>query len=132
MKLIRSLAIAATLAAALSVSACADLAQFAANTATSLSSSSPGQVTTYGTATAAATLATRTVDLAVNTLHLDEATLTELNSLNEALHAAWLKLKAANDAGQSLNFAAFNAALAAYQSYRTAQGIPEAPPTPAS
>jgi hypothetical protein len=125
----RMIMLAGALALALSSAACTDLASGVAGLATDLSSSTPAQVTTYGEATAAATLATRTVDLAVTTLTLNKATLTELNSLNEAVHTAWLQLKAANDAGQSLSFASFNAALAAYQSYRVSQGIPEAPAT---
>lgn len=122
----RIIVFAGALALALSVGACADLSAFAANTATSLSTASPDQATTYGDATAAADLATKTVDLAVRTGTLNRATLLELQSLNDALHAAWLQLKDANDKGQSLSFAAFNAALAAYQSYRTSQAIPEA------
>lgn len=98
----------------------------------SLSTSTPSQVNTYGDATAAAALATRTVDLSVSTGKLDLPTLQELQTLNDGIHAAWLKIKAAKDAGQSLSFAAFNAALAAYQSYRTNEGIPEAPAAPTS
>ncbi len=124
----RMLLIAGALALALSAGGCTTVASGLADVATSLSSSSPAQVQTYAEATAAADLATRTVDLAVNNVKFSKATLTELQALNDSLHDAWSKLKAANDAGQSLSFAAFNAALSAYQTYRTEQAIPEAPP----
>ncbi len=113
-------------ALALSLAGCTSMASGVATVATSMSTSTPAQVNTFADATAAATLATRTVDLAVTSLKLDKATLKELQTLNEAVHAAWLPLKDAVDKGQSPSFAAFNAALAAYQSYRTSQGIPEA------
>jgi hypothetical protein len=125
----RVLRFAAAACIAVALSGCASIAQFASGVATSLSSSSPSQVSTYADATNAAILATKTVDLAVTTLTLSKATLTELQTLNDGLHAAWLQLKAANDAGQSLDYAAFNAALAAYQSYKTSQGISDATAT---
>lgn len=114
------------LGAMIALGGCTTVASGLSDIATSISTSSPTQVATYADATIAADLATRTVDLAVNTGKLDRATLLELDKLNDAVHAAWLQLKAANDAGQSLTFASFNATLAAYQSYRTAEGIPEA------
>lgn len=105
---------------------CASIAAGVANVATSLSSSSPTQVNTFAAATLAATVATKTVDLAVNTGKLNRSVLLQLQALNEGLHTAWLQLKAANDTDKSLSYASFNAALAAYQAYRTSEGIPEA------
>jgi hypothetical protein len=98
-------------------SGCTSLAQFAATTATNMSSSTPAQ------ATQAATLVTKAVDIAVNTGKLDRATLIELDALNEGVHAAWLNLKAANDSGHSLVFASFNAALDAFRAYATTKGV---------
>lgn len=118
---------AGVLALALSGAGCTDLASFAANTATAATTITPSEVQTYGDATAAADLATRTVDLAVQSGTLSRATLVELSSLNDALHAAWLELKAAKDANHSITYASFNAALAAFQSYRASAGVSEAP-----
>ncbi len=123
----RNLLLGLVAAFTLTVGGCTSLASGVTDLAGSFTSSSPSQVTVYGDATLAADIATRTVDLAVKTGKLDRATLLELQTLNDAVHAAWVKLKAANDAGQSLSFASFNAALAAFQSYRTSTGIPEAP-----
>ena len=120
----------ALIALSFALGGCTTIASGLDTLATDLSSSSPTQVTTYYDATAAADLATKTVDLAVKTMKFNRATLTELQSLNDSLHTAWLVLKAANDANQSLDYAAFNAALAAYQSYRVSQAIPEATATP--
>ena len=119
----------ALLLAAPLMAGCTSFASGVATIATNLSSSTPAQVNTYADATLAATLATKTVDLAVNTGKLSKATLIELGALNDGVHSAWLVLKAANAAGKSLDYAAFNAALSAYQSYRTSEGIPEAPAT---
>lgn len=126
----RMLIVGVTLALALTAAGCADFAQGVSGIAQDLSTSTPAQVTTYAEATAAADLGTRTVDLVVLTGKLDTDTLSELSKLNDDVHSAWLKIKAAKDAGQSLTFAAFNAALSAYTSYRTSQGIKEAPPAP--
>ena len=92
-----------------------------------LTTSTPVQVTTYADATAAADLVTRTADLAVATGKLPSSVLDAIGSYSDKVHSEWLKLKAAKDAGQSLAFQAFQDALSAFESYRTAQGIPEAP-----
>jgi uncharacterized protein YggE len=122
MKLLKIAAAACLIA----LGGCTTLASGISSVATSLSTASPTQVSTYADATIAADIATRTVDLAVQTGKLNKATLTELAALNDAVHAAWLDLKAANDAGKSLTFASFNAALSAFEAYRAAQGISEA------
>lgn len=111
------------IALVLPLSACTSVAEFAATTATNLSTSTPVQVTTYADATLAATLATKAVKLAVDTHKFDKATLIELSALNDAVHAAWLDLKTDNDAGKSLVFGSFNAALSAYNAYATTEGI---------
>jgi len=125
----RMLLIAGAFALALTSAACTSVASGVASLATEMSSSTPAQVNTYAEATAAAAIVTRTMDLAVNTGKLDKATLLELQKHNEGIHAAWLELKKANDAHQSLVYASFNAALASWRSYRTSVGIPEIKPT---
>lgn len=102
---------------------CTTVAQFAAGAATSLSSSTPAEVRTYAEATQAATLATNAVDVAINVHKFDKATLTELSALNDGVHAAWLFLKADNDAGHSLVFGSFQAAFDAFSAYATAKGV---------
>ena len=107
---------------------CTSIASGLSTVATDLSTSSPSQVSTYYDATTAANLAFQTIGVAATLPGVSHAQLIELQSLNEAVHSAWLVLKAANDAGQSIDYAAFNAAFAAYQSYCVSQGIPEAKP----
>lgn len=105
-------------------------AAFVIDTATSMSSSTPTQVTTYKDATLVADATTKTIGwLADNadTFHISLATLQQLNAINDSIHDAWLKLKAANDAHQSLNFAAINAALTAYSTYKAEAAIPNPP-----
>ena len=111
------------LVAGASLSGCAQLAAGAANIAATVTGSTPHQVKTLAEAEQTATLVTKAVDLAVNTGKLPRATLVELNSLSDGLHAALGALQQANANGQALNFAAFNAALAAYNAYTTSQGI---------
>jgi hypothetical protein len=110
-------------ACVLPLAGCTTVAKDVVAIATSLSTSSPTQVTTYADATAAATLATKAVDVAVTSLKFDRGTLEELSALNDSVHAAWLDLKQANDAGRSLSFASFNAALDAFNAYATVKGI---------
>lgn len=115
--------IALTLAAALGLGGCANLAAGLANVATSLSSSTPSQVTSLAEAQQAATLVTKGADAAVTSGKLNRATLLEINALSDGIHAAMGDLEAANAAGKSIDFAAFNAALSAYNSYMTANAI---------
>lgn len=110
-------------ALALSLSGCTSLAQVTANVATSLSSSTPTQVTTLAEAINAADLITNSAKVAVDTGRLDAATMKEIDTLSTAVHTALVQLEAANTAGKSLSYAAFQAALDAYLSYSTAEGI---------
>lgn len=102
---------------------CASLAQSVSGIATSLSSSTPSQVTTLAEANQAATLVTKAVDIAVQTGKLDRGTLLELQVLNNDLHTALTSLNASNKEGNSLVYAAFNAALTAFNAYATKEGI---------
>lgn len=110
-------------ALSLSLSGCVGLAAGVANIAATVTSSTPQQVTTLGDAIQASTLLTRAVDLAVNTGKLPKPVLLEINALSDGLHAALISLESDNAAGKNLDFAAFNAALKAYNAYLTANAI---------
>ena len=115
--------IAFALCATLALGGCTTLAQGASNVNQALSSSTPQQATTLAQALQFAKLATDAVDVYVNTGNPNRATLTELNTLNEGLHAALGKLQTANMAGQSLALAVFNQAFLAFTTYETAAGV---------
>lgn len=119
----RSLLNATVIAAMIGLSGCTTVASGVANIAATVAGSTPQQATTLSQAVQTATLVTKAADLAVNTGKLSHATLLELNSLSDGVHAALTNLEAANSAGQSLNFASFNAALSAWNAYTTANGI---------
>ncbi len=123
MKRLMSLTVAVLAIASVPLAGCTSVAQSLAQTASSLSSETSTDVATYAQATQAAALTTRAVDLAVQNVTLDRATLTELSALNDGVHRAWLDLKAAHDAGQSLSFASFNAALDGFTAYATTKGV---------
>lgn len=113
----------AVIALSLALGGCTSTAEFFSNAATELSSSTPSQVTTLADAVSAATLVTNAADVAVQTGKLDRGTLIEIQALNEALHTALTVLETANSKGESLDYAAFNAALQAWDSYAVAKGI---------
>ena len=115
--------IAIALLATLGLASCTTVAQLAASTATSLSSSTPGQVKTLNDAVAAADLLTKSTKVVVDTGTLDRATLVEIDALSTGVHAALTDLEADNAAGHALNYASFNAALDAYNSYMTIKGL---------
>ena len=124
MRLKRFPQVALCLVAVFALSGCTTIASDVASVAQSLSSSTPSQVTTLADAVSAATLVTQAADIAVKSGKLDRATLLEVEGLNNAIHVALFNLEAANAAGQGLDFAAFNAALSAWNSYATVEGIP--------
>lgn len=115
---LKYLALAAVLACA-PLGACSTVASIA----TAFSSSSVAQVNTLAAAEQTATLVTKAADLYVNTASPDRGTLIELQALSKGIHSALTDLQAANTAGKSLNFAAFNAALDAYNAYATLKGV---------
>lgn len=122
----RSILCAGAFALAFLVGGCADIAGGVISTAQATTTETPSQEQAYADITISVDLATRTVDLAVASGKFNKATLTELGSLNDTVHAAWVKLRDAHAAHQSLNFAALNAALAAFDAYRSTHGIPAA------
>lgn len=89
----------------------------AADLAASINGPIPNQATTLGDALQFATLATKATDVIVKDVKLSQAQLTQLNADSDALHAALVKLEADNSAGKALDFSAFNAGLAAYNTY---------------
>lgn len=116
--------LALAVALSLSLTGCVSLASGIANIAASVTSSTPSQVTTLSEAIQTATLATRAADVAVNTGKLSHATIIEINSLSDAIHAALGDLETANSQGKSLTFSSFNAALSAWNAYTTANAVP--------
>ncbi len=113
------------IATSLALAGCTSIAQFAANTAQSLSSSTPAQARTLDEAVQAATLVTKAATLYVNTANPSRATLEELKILDNQVHTSLVNLQNANAAGQSLAIASFNEALAAFLAYSTSKGIPK-------
>lgn len=119
----RQLLIAGALALALGTGGCADVAAFTANTAASVSTELPSQVTTLAEADQTADLLVIGTRTAVDAGKLDLGTLNELQALRAGLRAALDVLHGAHDRGENLNFAAFNAALQAYRAYAVTKGI---------
>lgn len=115
--------IAALALVALMGGGCTTIAQWTADTAQSLSSSTPTQVNTLADAEIAAKGVHQLIDQAAKSGKLSRAQLTTLNTINEAVNKAMTDLEAANAAGQSLTYAALNEALSQWVSYSTANGI---------
>lgn len=111
------------LALSIALGGCTSTAQVGGNIAQTLSTATPEQARTLAEATQAATLATRAVDLYVNTANPNRATLEQLNVLNERVHSTLTNLQAANAAGQSLAIAAFNEAFSAFVAYSNVKGV---------
>lgn len=102
---------------------CADLASFTTRAVTSVSSATPGQTTTLEQAITAADLVTRLTKTAVDTNRLDRGTLVELQALRAGVRAALDTLIAADQAGNAVDLATFNAALQAWRAYAVQKGI---------
>lgn len=102
---------------------CTAIAAWTAGVAQNLSSSTPSQVTTYADAVVVVDAFTKTADAYVQTGKATPTQLDAIDAISDKVHDAFTKLKAANAAGQSLDFAALNAALALWSSYTTQQGI---------
>lgn len=102
---------------------CTTMAQMTSSIASSLSSSTPSQVNTLAAATQSATLITLAVDTYVKSGTPNRATLLELQALSNAVHSALTELRSAELSGRSLTFDSFNAAIDAFNSYATTEGI---------
>lgn len=110
-------------ASVLACGGCASVASFAANIGAASSSTTPTQVKTLAAAVQTATLVTKGADAAINAHHFSRPVLLEINALNDGVHTALTDLEAENAKGHNLDFAAFNAALAAYNKYMSSEGI---------
>lgn len=122
MKSILAVALVATLALTPLLASCNTLSALS-GVAASLKGPIPGQATTLSEAVQIADLATNLTKSAVDTFKFPKATLQELSALNDGLHSAVVSLERANANHQALDFASFNAALSAYNSYAAANGI---------
>src|SRR5437868_6464777 len=110
---IRAIAIAATLAF-LGAAGCADLLQTAGQIAQGQSSATPQQANTLGDAELIFQSVAGAADIAVQSGKLSKAQLQQIDSLRAQLHGALVALRQAHAAGQNLDLAAFNQALAAW------------------
>jgi predicted small secreted protein len=91
--------------------------------AASLKGPLPNQATTLSEAIQTADLATNITKATVDAVHFSRPVLQEISALNDGIHSAIVGLENANANHQALDFAAFNAAVAAYNSYAAAHGI---------
>lgn len=89
-----------------------------------VTTSTPVQVTTLGQAAQAMDIVVVATDKYVNSGQANRATLVKLQQLRGDVRKAMDDLNAANMAHQSLVFAAFNTAYAAFINYKNQQGIP--------
>lgn len=113
----------ALITGAVGMTGCSSIAQVTSEIATSVSSSTPEQARTLEQAYHAATIVTEAVRVYVNVGNPDRATLVQLQKLNLGLRETLAELDAANKAGKSLTFAAFNEALKAFKAYATVKGV---------
>ncbi len=112
----RHLAIA-LIALALPLGACQNLTEGVVSLVATAKGPLPQQAKTLAEAEQLATVATDLTKTVVDTGKLSRAQLVQVSSYNDGVHSAVLSLEDANSKGQSLSFAAFNAALAAWNSY---------------
>lgn len=77
----------------------------------------PTSASTLAEAEQSATLATKAVDVYVNSASVNRADLLKIQQGNNVIHSALLTLEADRKAGTPLSFSAFNAAVASFNSY---------------
>lgn len=110
------LAVAAA-ALALPLGGCKNLISGGITAAGQAAPTIPNQVATVGDAVRAATLVTKATQAYVDNAKLTRAQLQQISAYSDALHAAVDQLESDNAKGVALNFAAVNAALAAWNTY---------------
>lgn len=120
---LRHLAAVGMIATAVALSGCAAVTSWTVGTATDLSTSVPGDATTLGGADNLADAVVNVTKGVVDSNKLNAGQLTELQALRKAVRTADDDLHADNDAGRSLVFSTFNAALHAWRDYKAEQGI---------
>ena len=111
--------LALALSAALALGGCQTLTNLAQSTTTA----TPQQATTLGQAAQLADIATVATDKYVTSSSPNLATVQRLQQLRAAVRKAMDDLVAANMKGQSLTFAALNAAYSAFTSYASTNGV---------
>ncbi len=124
---LKTLVAGLALAAAFSLSGCTWFSSAVSDVVVATSGASPTQAKTVAEAAQATTLAEKALDLYVKNGNPSPAVLSELSVLVPAVHNALVKAEQANSSGNSaltaIALAAFNEALAAYNSYATLQGV---------
>ncbi len=111
--------IAAALSCALATSGCQTVGGLVQTTTTA----TPKQANTLADAINFDTIAVRTTLGVVRAAKLDKATLVQIEKYRDLVHSALVDLEKANAAHQSLVFATFNAAYAAFVNYNASKGI---------
>lgn len=132
MKIVFTFGLIGLMCLAAPLAGCAQVAAGLSSVAGKIAGPVTDQARTYGDAVLLADAATRATSFAVDTVKLPRATLVQLSAGSDGVHAAFLQLKAANDSGGSLDFAAFNAAIAAFNAYAVANGVAKATTAPPS
>lgn len=107
----------AFIAATISLGGCGQLISAGITTAGQASPTIPNQVTTLAAAEQTATLITKATQAYVDNAKLTKAQLQQISTDSDALHSAITTLESQNAQGVALNFAAVNAALAAWNTY---------------
>lgn len=116
---------AGALALAFSLGACSTatdaltgVGDFIAGSAQAATPETSADEQTYADLTLSVDLATQWLDLAVTSHKWDAGTLRQMATYNDAVHSAWVILRDAHAAHQSLKFAALRSALATFNTFR--------------
>lgn len=109
--------IAAIAAVCLSLAGCGSLISAGITAGGQAAPAVPNQVTSIAEAEQAATLITKATQAYVDNAKLTKAQLVQISADSDALHSAITTLESQNGQGVALNFAAVNAALAAWNTY---------------
>jgi len=120
-KNLRMIALAAAFAfAAPAVAGCDTIARIGADIKQQSATITPSQVQTVADATLAATAATSAMEVVVRTgVIKDNAVLLQIKALNDGVQAALHRWHNAADKGNSIYAASFNAALDAFNAYKS-------------
>jgi hypothetical protein len=121
--MIRSLLRGTAIIAALTLGGCGTTAQWTADAAQSLSSSTPTQATNLADANIIATGVHKSITQFAKSGYATAAQLHTTDDFNERLNTAMNNLNAANSANESIYVAALNEVLKQWFSYATSEGI---------
>lgn len=109
--------VAAVAALSMSLAGCGSLISAGITAGGQAAPSVPNQVTTLAAAEQAATLITKATQAYVDSAKLTPAQLQQISADSDTLHTAITTLESQSAQGVALNFAAVNAALAAWNTY---------------